>query len=146
MVYGAAGGNWAAKWMELCTSQISSHEYRNSKVPVIAPVGEFVRVLKRKLAVFFSSLVVVFFQSAFSSPLRNAHATDTIFTMTDHHCQHWLKKKQPSSPCVPQVPCSTSPPRATVISAHQAEVQSTLLIVIDYMNTQEDMRRGENLR
>ena len=106
MVHGAAGGSWLAKWIELCTSQISSHEYRDSEVPVIAPVGKVVCALKRSLAFVFSSLVVVFFQSAFSSPLRNAHATDTIFTMIDHHR---LKKKHPSSLRV-VIPCSICPP------------------------------------
>ena len=42
-------------------------------------------------------------------------------TMTD---LHWLKKKQPSSPCVLSS-CSICSPSAAVIAAYQAEVQST---------------------
>ena len=53
--------------------------------------------------------MVIFFQVSFVSPLRSAHATDTFFTMIDHRCQHWLKKKLPLSPCVIQ-PCFPSPP------------------------------------
>ena len=134
MVYGAAGGNWLAKWIELCTSQISSHEYKDSKVPVIAPVGEFVCALKRSLAVVFLVLWLFSFSQLSAGPLRNAHATDTIFTKTDHHCQHWLKKKQPSSFrfCVLRSR-PTSHPNATLITAHQAEVQSTSLLVTQPM-------------
>ena len=56
------------------------------------------------LRLFFLVLSLSFFSSAFSSTLRSAHATDTFFTMTDHHCQHWLKKKLTSSFCV--ISCS----------------------------------------
>ena len=41
MVHGAGGDNGSAKWIELCTSQITSHDCRNSKVFVIAPVGRW---------------------------------------------------------------------------------------------------------
>merc|ERR1712135_253905 len=34
VVYGVAGGDRSAKWIELWKSHISSHECRNSKVPV----------------------------------------------------------------------------------------------------------------
>ena len=47
-----------------------------------------------------------------------------ILTMTDHHCQQWLKKKRPSSPCDLRSR-SISSPSAAVIAAYQAEVKST---------------------
>ena len=55
------------------------------------------------------------------------HMQLTIFTMTDHHCQHWLKKKQPSSFRFTS-PSNLVPfihPFTTIIAAYQAEVQST---------------------
>ena len=67
------------------------------------------------------------YTSVFSSPQFANSCTchrPLIMTMTDHHCQHRLKKKQPSSPCVLRS-CSTSLPGAAVIAAYQAKQKST---------------------
>ena len=63
------------------------------------------------------NVFVVFFQSAFSSPLRSAHATDTNFTMTAHHCQHWLKVKRRLFLSRVIISCLTRPPELLVFIA-----------------------------
>ena len=62
--------------------------------------------------VFLSLWLFSFRSVLFSFQQSTAQYTCThpiILTLTDHHCQLWLKKKLPSSPCVIR-PCFPSPP------------------------------------
>ena len=80
-------------------------------------------VLKRSLVVVFLSVQLFFLAVQFSAVQCTCNRP-MILTLTDHHCQHWLKKKLPSSPCDIRS-CFPSPPSGTLIAAYQAEEQST---------------------
>ena len=74
---------------------------------------------------FFFQFSCFFLQFSFQQSTAQCTCNRLIIlTLTDHHCQLWLKKKLPSSPC-DIISCSPSPPRATVIAGYQAEEQST---------------------
>ena len=89
------------------------------------------------LLLFFAFLLSVFLFTFFhfsdeQQPELNKKFMENLCDSANNGCEGTydvlylpLRKKQPSSPCVPQVPCSMSLPRATVIAAHQAKVQST---------------------
>ena len=73
-------------------------------------------------------LWLFFFQFSFQqSTAQSTGNRPMILTLTDHHCQHWLKKRLPSSPCDLR-PYSPSPPSAAAIEAYQVEEQSTAFL------------------
>ena len=92
----------------------------------VVPCAAFMNVA-HLFSDYLPSSTCTVYTSVFSSPLCTEFCTcnrPMILTMTDHHCQHWLKKKRPSSPCDLRS-CSISSPSAAVIAAYQAEVKST---------------------
>ena len=73
----------------------------------------------------FFLFFLFFFQFSFEQSTAQCTCNRLIIlTLTDHHCQLWLKKKLPSSP-VTSDHCFPSPPCGTLIAACQAEEQST---------------------
>ena len=103
--------------------------YLRHIVPCQRSLARTDSVLKRSLVVVylvFLSVQLFFLQFSFQQSTAQCTCSRLIIlTLTDHLCQHWLKKKLPSSDLVPQVPCFPSPPSGTLIAAYQAEEQST---------------------